>query len=120
MEGCCSDFLSPYRSNLTQPPPAHKISTFLREILRIDIAEAGQGFSRPFLASAPDFLSGEQGNRSERPIKVEMIQEYLSSKKPQAIKIGVFFAFYGPQNGMKDRFRKRENEGDGPLTLPLK
>jgi hypothetical protein len=35
------------------------------------------GFSRPFLASAPAFLPGQQGDRAERPTKWEMIQEFF-------------------------------------------
>jgi hypothetical protein len=31
------------------------------------------GFSRPFLASAPAFLPGQQENGSERPTNLEMI-----------------------------------------------
>jgi len=35
-----------------------------------------EGFSRPFLASAPAFLPGQQEGRSKRPTELEMILKF--------------------------------------------
>ena len=50
-----------------------RVSLCPRVSLRKQRGENREGFSRPFLSSAPTFLAGQQGNGSERPTKLEMI-----------------------------------------------
>ena len=50
-----------------------RLSLCLGVSLRNQRGESRKGFSRPFLSSAPVFFPGQQGNGSERPIKLQMI-----------------------------------------------
>jgi len=54
--------------NLVRPFLGARVS------LRKRRGEKLEGFSRPFLASAPAFLPGQQENGSERPTNLEMIR----------------------------------------------
>ena len=66
--------------------------SFPRVSLRKPGGENRESFSRPFLASAPAFLTGQQGDRAERPTKWDMI---LTFKRSDEIPYGTVIGFFG-------------------------
>jgi hypothetical protein len=69
-KGGGSSFLNAGFRRFSPVTPCHRVS------LRKRRRGSFEGFSRPFLSSAPAFLPGQQENRSERPTKLEMIPKF--------------------------------------------
>ena len=55
--------------------------------------ENRESSSRPFLSSAPAFLPGQRADGSQRPTKLEMIQNFTKGLKSKPIRLRQIYTF---------------------------